>query len=58
MSRPESSSHTSALADDDTLPPRTARQRLLWRLVWLIGAVSAVGLVMMVYLLAREILSL
>lgn len=58
MSRPDACSHNKALVDDETPAPRTGWQRLLWLLIWLIGAVSAAGLVMMVYLLAREIMSL
>lgn len=48
----------SPVPDDEALPPRTGGQRLLWLVIWVIGAASAVGLVTMVYVLAREMMAL
>lgn len=57
MSTPEALPQ-SDIPDDDALPPRTGWQQMLWLLIWLVGAVSAIGLLMMVYVLAQEILGI
>lgn len=36
------------------MPPRTGRQKLAWAIIWVAAAVSGVGVLALVYQLARH----